>query len=268
MDLTKLVERFAQLGKEAYFESKFERSATFDFCSVELRKAPAAVPQDTVEAVRVAALRSIGTHFTLTQLEQVDAAIRQALAARPVRAVLTEDEVRESFHSLNLRAEHVVGLTAALNAALDRQHAEPPSAQEALCGSASNADISMNAASRPTATDVWPSDTKAQLLPDQEWNALSNESKNKVQKWFDLAAERLQLILDEPHEDAAVEEAKPWLYAIAEPSGAWHDGENCVFGDEQSAQDEVDMLNDDLAEDEEHYMLVPLYRRLVCGAKP
>ncbi len=58
--------------------------------------------------------------------------------------------------------------------------------------------------------------------------------------------------------------AEPWLFAIAEPSGAWHDGEQCVFGDRESAQNEVDMLNDDLPEGEEQYKLVPLFRTLAA----
>lgn len=55
---------------------------------------------------------------------------------------------------------------------------------------------------------------------------------------------------------------EPWLFAISEPSGAWHDGEQCVFGDRESAQDEVDLLNDDLEEGQPHFKVVPLYRAL------
>ena len=57
-------------------------------------------------------------------------------------------------------------------------------------------------------------------------------------------------------------EAEPWLYAIAEPNGHWHDGESCVFADRESAQDEVDSLNDNVEESPEPlYQVVPLYRR-------
>ena len=58
--------------------------------------------------------------------------------------------------------------------------------------------------------------------------------------------------------------SEPWLFAIAEPSGAWHDGEQCVFGDRESAQNEVDMLNDGLPEGEEQYKLIPLFRTLAA----
>lgn len=52
--------------------------------------------------------------------------------------------------------------------------------------------------------------------------------------------------------------AKPFLYAIEDENGAWHDGESCVFGDLESAKDEVLNLND--GHDEPIYKVVPLYR--------
>jgi len=59
----------------------------------------------------------------------------------------------------------------------------------------------------------------------------------------------------------ALDTAEPWLFAIAEPDGSWHDGEQCVFGDAESAQDEVNLLNDDLKQDTSaRFMVVPLYR--------
>src|SRR5271170_820291 len=36
-----------------------------------------------------------------------------------------------------------------------------------------------------------------------EWGLLSEESREKVKKWYDLAVERLQLILDEGREPTA-----------------------------------------------------------------
>jgi len=62
----------------------------------------------------------------------------------------------------------------------------------------------------------------------------------------------------------------PWLYAIEEQSEdgrwSWHDGEQCVFGDAQSAQDEVDSLNDAVEEWQgSPYRVVPLYRRAAAG---
>lgn len=61
---------------------------------------------------------------------------------------------------------------------------------------------------------------------------------------------------------------EPWLFAISEPSGAWHDGENCVFGDCQSAQDEVYLLNGDLQDDEPEFNVVPLYRAVPSAEQP
>lgn len=72
------------------------------------------------------------------------------------------------------------------------------SAQEALCGTAVNADTSTNVAILPTVKNASPSGEV--LLPDAEWNSLSLESQHKLQTWFRLATERLQAILDEPVE--------------------------------------------------------------------
>ena len=51
----------------------------------------------------------------------------------------------------------------------------------------------------------------------------------------------------------------PWLFAIEDSKGHWHDGEQCVFGDLVSAQNEVDLLNDDF-DGEKEYRVVPLCR--------
>jgi hypothetical protein len=65
--------------------------------------------------------------------------------------------------------------------------------------------------------------------------------------------------------DKVRELIEPWLFAIEEQSEdgrwSWHDGENCVFGDKQSAQDEVDQLNDAVEDWQgSPYRVVPLYR--------
>jgi len=56
----------------------------------------------------------------------------------------------------------------------------------------------------------------------------------------------------------------PWLYAISETNRegveSWHDGEQCVFADRESAQEEVDLLNDGYPEGEFPFKVVPLYR--------
>ena len=52
----------------------------------------------------------------------------------------------------------------------------------------------------------------------------------------------------------------PFLFAIEDRQGKWKDGEQCVFGDAESAQEEVDLLNDAFDEGEEEYKVLPLYR--------
>jgi hypothetical protein len=69
-------------------------------------------------------------------------------------------------------------------------------AQEVLCGTARHAATSTIEDSRLTANSACASE--APLLPDEEWNHLSLESRGKLATWFRLATERLQLILDEP----------------------------------------------------------------------
>jgi hypothetical protein len=65
---------------------------------------------------------------------------------------------------------------------------------------------------------------------------------------------------------------EPWLFAIEEQNKdgiwSWHDGEQCVFGDLQSAKDEVDVLNDDCgSESEVYYRVVPLYRAALAASR-
>jgi hypothetical protein len=56
-----------------------------------------------------------------------------------------------------------------------------------------------------------------------------------------------------------MKEEKPFFFAIETAGGDWHDGEYCVFGDERSARDRVEDLNEELPE-EEWFRVVPLYR--------
>jgi len=70
----------------------------------------------------------------------------------------------------------------------------PP--REEPCGTAQIASILTNADTHPIAKIAPPSEEV--LLPDDEWKNLSPDSQHKLQTWFRLATERLQLILDEP----------------------------------------------------------------------
>jgi hypothetical protein len=135
-----------------------------------------------------------------------------------------------------------------------------PERKEEQCGTAESAGTSTNADTRPIAMGALPSE---ELL--LEWRSLSKESQEKVTKWFNLAAEHLQNILEGVPERKEADE--PWLYAIAEPSGAWHDGESCVYGDLESAQEDVDQENESLDEAEPKYSVVPLYRKPVLAGK-
>ena len=56
----------------------------------------------------------------------------------------------------------------------------------------------MNTAIRPTVETA--EHLEVRHLPDPEWNRLSKESQETISKWFNLAVERLQAILDEPAE--------------------------------------------------------------------
>ena len=73
-------------------------------------------------------------------------------------------------------------------------------AEESLCGTAGDADTLMNEATHLTATDAYL--FEGHLLPEAEWKNLSPDSQHKLQTWFRLATERLQLILDEPQQQS------------------------------------------------------------------
>jgi hypothetical protein len=67
-------------------------------------------------------------------------------------------------------------------------------AQEAICGTAPRVTTSMNEATLPTVKIAPPSEEV--LLPDAEWKNLSPDSQHKLQTWFRLATEHLQVILN------------------------------------------------------------------------
>jgi len=79
----------------------------------------------------------------------------------------------------------------------------------------------------------------------------------RIQVLFELAR---RTHLENGAEVTASAPAEPWLFAIEDKQGKWKDGEQCVFGDYVSAQNEVDMLNDAFEEGDEEYKVVPLYR--------
>ena len=148
MDLTKLRDAWRKRAAELRSRASIVISAAYRTleaeaqgytnCADELDSALAAVPQDTVEAVREA----VAPYCTAEgdwDRDDVRAAIRQALAARPVRAVLTEEQVdramEEAMEPSGIACQECGDdgiilnpklFTAALNAALERQHAEPP----------------------------------------------------------------------------------------------------------------------------------------------
>ena len=68
--------------------------------------------------------------------------------------------------------------------------------QEESCGTAPTVSTLTSEVIHPIANNASPSE--GALLPDAEWNNLSPDSQHKLQTWFRLATERLQLILDEP----------------------------------------------------------------------
>ena len=133
MDLTKLRDKWREQAKRQWEDGDNGQSIQSDACADELDAARAAVPQDTVEALAAAASHwhdEMSDHRTdAPAYGQLRSAIRSVLAARPVRAVLKEEQVgkalEESEQDMSTGTPRS-RFTAALNAALDRQHAEPP----------------------------------------------------------------------------------------------------------------------------------------------
>ena len=89
-------------------------------------------------------------------------------------------------------------------------HSGPHVYEEESCGIVENATTSTKRDTRHTAKTVSPF---GELL--LEWPQLSKESQGKVTKWFQLASERLQIILGEqpPAPDWAEKEAREYLDA-------------------------------------------------------
>jgi hypothetical protein len=110
-------------------------------------------------------------------------------------------------------ADVVMPLTTPTTAELE--HSRPHVYEEEPCGTAENATISTTKDTRPTAKTVSPS---GELL--LEWPQLSKESREKVAKWFQLASERLQMILDEPRSLAQVREELPKAPEQTTPTAA------------------------------------------------
>jgi hypothetical protein len=82
---------------------------------------------------------------------------------------------------------------------------------------------------------------------------------------FSECAQDLKDVLASAPTLASLGVGEPWLFAIEEHSEdgrwSWHDGEQCVFADLASAQDEVDSLNDGVEDWQgSPYQVVPLYR--------
>jgi len=145
MNLTKLVERIPHEWSASNAVTPPRHLQWCLRCAFDA--ALAAVPQDTVEAVLHEAKQHVYARCeyddSLAPLtwddEAAKAGLCSVLAARPVRAVLTEEQVdramEEAMEPSGIACQECGddGLilnpklfTAALNAALDRQHAEPP----------------------------------------------------------------------------------------------------------------------------------------------
>lgn len=67
--------------------------------------------------------------------------------------------------------------------------------QEESCGTVENVITSTSVGLLPTVKAAWPSEA-AHLLPEAEWNQLSPDSQAKVKKWFEIATEHLQGMID------------------------------------------------------------------------
>ena len=175
MDVTKLVERIPHAKDWRGHESVEAPMTSADLpCHTSCLRcafdaALAAVPQDTVEAVREAVERhSISTsvayavreakcscgwevraaaHDTTSVVAEankhVNAAIRSVLAARPVRAVLDAELLIQEWYAVHTSTgmsyinasptKWFAAYAERLNAALTRQHAEPPAVEEGIC---------------------------------------------------------------------------------------------------------------------------------------
>ena len=143
MDLTKLRDKWRDQAKRQWEDGDNGQSIQSDACADELDSVLAAVPQDTVEALREAVVAADNRFYsrplsdtTTKRMDVLDAAIRSVLAARPVRAVLTEGQVRLDEAKWWRDSYNTVGSVEQRNIAynsrqvriaeLERQNAEPP----------------------------------------------------------------------------------------------------------------------------------------------
>jgi hypothetical protein len=106
----------------------------------------------------------------------------------------TAEEAQRAATILARPNDLPIGWPGAINLPQPDRLAETPT--EVLCGTVPNVITSMNEAILHTAKIAPPSEEA--LLPDREWDNLCPDSQHKLQTWFRLATERLQLILDEP----------------------------------------------------------------------
>ena len=103
-----------------------------------------------------------------------------------------------------------------------------------------------------------------QLFCRHSWYWNHNDRYNTMSVWIctncdsaEIRATASPVSLQEPLEQ------KPFLFAIEDDCGNWHDGEQCVFSDRASADDEVEMLNENITSEESRYKVVPLFRAAV-----
>ena len=142
MDLTKLVGRIPHEGKGGDVYGMPNYSGCRANClRCAFDAALAAVPQDTVEAVREKMWSILEQRFMAgipiwPGNQEMDAEIRAVLAARPVRAVLDAGLLIQEWYAVHTSTgmsyinasptKWFAAYAERLNAALDRQHAEPP----------------------------------------------------------------------------------------------------------------------------------------------
>jgi len=104
--------------------------------------------------------------------------------------------------------KYIADLHARLDALAAAHSPSVPPTKEESCGTAQVAITSTSEGTLPTANRV---SLSGELL--SEWDLLSQESQEKVEKWFDLAVEHLQGILDgaSPSVPAATSMREPGL---------------------------------------------------------
>ena len=239
-DLTKLRDKWREIAANFRSSEKdllpaerpFNRQVALqlEMCADELDAALAAVPQDTVEAVREAVRGFMCETWDAEEIAGVDAAIRQALAAQPVRATLTEalDALYRDNHRWSTRPcstcsaiSEATGVAFGCDkmanreprAALDRQHVEPPATiPESIKSYSANWPVANEEAfericdlcgrgykgTQHTCAEPKGGDAHCPEIPDT--TGLSKTPGDTERSVVETSAE--------PPEDAAVEEAK------------------------------------------------------------